>query len=70
LAELCAAQTRALGAPRQVARFLCGLSSPAISAAKLTRHPLYGALAEVPFAQVLAAAGEAQSAGPGAGAAD
>ena len=45
----------ALGDPRQRARFLCGLGSPGLSAAKLTRHRRFGALAEVPFARVLGA---------------
>jgi ATP-dependent DNA helicase RecQ len=44
----------ALATPRRRARFLCGLSSPALTAAKLTRHPLYGALEGRPFAEVLA----------------
>ncbi|MBV8608505.1 MAG: RecQ family ATP-dependent DNA helicase [Singulisphaera sp.] len=44
----------ALASPRQMARFLCGLSSPATSRAKLTKHPDFGVLADVPFAQVLA----------------
>ena len=44
---------RALEEPRQLARFLCGLSSPATTRARLTRHPLFGALAEQPFAGVM-----------------
>ncbi len=44
---------RALEEPRQLARFLCGLSSPATTRARLTRQPLFGALAEHPFAQVM-----------------
>lgn len=40
--------------PRSVARFLCGLSSPRLSRAKLGTHPFYGALDQVPFPQVLA----------------
>jgi ATP-dependent DNA helicase RecQ len=43
----------ALAAPRQMARFLCGLSSPATSRAKLTRDRRFGAPADVPFARVL-----------------
>ncbi len=38
--------------PRALARFLCGVSSPALSRAKLTRNPLFGALAAVPFVDV------------------
>jgi ATP-dependent DNA helicase RecQ len=46
----------ALATPRQVARFLCGLASPSASRAKLTRHPMFGALGNVPFQKVLALA--------------
>jgi ATP-dependent DNA helicase RecQ len=54
LRALVDAHPEALRAPRQRARFLCGLSSPAATRAKLTRHPLFGALAEHRFADVLA----------------
>lgn len=53
LAALQAQHPRALGGARQVARFLCGISSPALSTAKLTRHPNFGVAAKVPFAQVM-----------------
>ncbi|HEY1380647.1 MAG TPA: RecQ family ATP-dependent DNA helicase [Gemmataceae bacterium] len=43
----------ALAAPRQVARFLCGLASPATSKARLTRDARFGRLADVPFRDVL-----------------
>ncbi len=43
----------ALGEPRQLARFLCGLSSPALTTAKLSRHALYGALEGQRFRDVL-----------------
>jgi ATP-dependent DNA helicase RecQ len=43
----------ALAGPRQLARFLCGLSSPATSRARLTQDPRFGALADVPFQDVL-----------------
>lgn len=44
----------ALSQPRQQARFLCGLNSPAVSAAKFLRgNPVFGSLAQVPFANVL-----------------
>ncbi|MFT5701181.1 MAG: ATP-dependent DNA helicase RecQ [Desulforhopalus sp.] len=44
----------ALSQPRQQARFLCGLNSPAVSAAKTLRgNPVFGSLAKVPFANVL-----------------
>ncbi len=45
--------SKALATPRQLARFLCGLSSPATARAKLTRDPRFGTLAHVPFAAVL-----------------
>ena len=45
---------QALGEPRQQARFLCGLSSPALTRAKLSRHPLNGVLEERGFGEVLA----------------
>jgi ATP-dependent DNA helicase RecQ len=54
LVALCDAHPGALGEPRQRARFLCGLSSPAISQARLGRNPLFGALEACPFADVLA----------------
>jgi ATP-dependent DNA helicase RecQ len=44
----------ALRQPRQLARFLCGLSSPATTRARLNRDDRFGALAEVPFLEVLA----------------
>jgi ATP-dependent DNA helicase RecQ len=43
----------ALGTSRQLARFLCGLASPATTRARLRKHPLFGKLAEVPFQEVL-----------------
>jgi ATP-dependent DNA helicase RecQ len=45
---------RALSAPRQAARFLCGLSSPAVTREKISRHPMFAVAAEFPFAEVLA----------------
>jgi ATP-dependent DNA helicase RecQ len=42
-----------LGEPRSLARFLCGVNSPWMLKAKLQTHPLFGALAHVPFAEVL-----------------
>ena len=43
----------ALSSPRQMARFLCGLSSPLLTQTKLTRHPDFGVFAEIPFQAVL-----------------
>jgi ATP-dependent DNA helicase RecQ len=54
LRELTRSQPQALGDARQLARFLCGLTSPATARARLSRHALFGALAEWRFAQVLA----------------
>ncbi len=44
----------ALSEPRSVARFLCGITSPVLTRAKLSRHPLFGILASYPFAEVMA----------------
>jgi len=49
----------ALATPRQLARFLCGMSSPATTRERLSRHDAFGLLASHPFADVLAIA-EAQ----------
>ena len=43
----------ALGTPRQLARFLCGMSSPASTRARLSRHDAFGLLADLPFQEVL-----------------
>jgi ATP-dependent DNA helicase RecQ len=43
----------ALATPRQLARFLCGLNSPATTRARLKSHQAFGMLADVPFADVL-----------------
>ncbi len=42
-----------LSAPRQLARFLCGLPSPAVGRAKLRRHPRFGTFRSTPFDAVL-----------------
>jgi ATP-dependent DNA helicase RecQ len=39
-----------------LARFLCGISSPATSRAKLRSRPEFGRWSHIPFAQVLALA--------------
>jgi len=54
LAALRAGHPDALDTPRQQARLLSGITSPATSRAKLTRDTLFGALAEWRFADVLA----------------
>jgi ATP-dependent DNA helicase RecQ len=53
LRRLQAAEPGALGTPRQAARFLCGITSPASTRAKLSRAPLFGVLADRRFAEVL-----------------
>ncbi len=53
LHSLIADNPHALQHPRQRARFLCGLSSPALVRAKLTKHKLFGALEERHFNEVL-----------------
>ena len=51
---LCTRQPVALATPRRRARFLCGLATPALSQAKLTRNPLFASLEDRRFAEVLA----------------
>ncbi len=45
--------------PRQLARFLCGITSPRLSRAGSLKHPDFGALSDQPFPQVLSACVEA-----------
>ncbi len=52
--QVCEAHPTPLGAPRQQARFLAGLSSPALTRARLGKHRLLGALEGRPFAAILA----------------
>jgi len=42
-----------LRGPRSLARFLCGITSPAIGRAKLGKHAAFGVLSGIPFHQVL-----------------
>ncbi|MGI4791682.1 MAG: RecQ family ATP-dependent DNA helicase [Janthinobacterium lividum] len=51
---LLASHPDALRDPRQQTRFLCGLTSPAIARARISRHALFGALETLRFADVLA----------------
>jgi ATP-dependent DNA helicase RecQ len=60
-ADLQAEHPDELGQPRQLARFLCGLSSPATTRAKLSRNEHYGALAAHHFAAVLLAVSPANA---------
>jgi ATP-dependent DNA helicase RecQ len=54
--DIVAERHEALAAPRQLARFLCGLPSPATSRARLRGHARFGWLGPVPFPEVLALA--------------
>lgn len=54
--QLMREQHSALSSPRQLARFLCGIASPATSKAKLRSHREFGRFEEVPFADVLSLA--------------
>ncbi len=53
VAEIRAEYRAALGQARQLARFLCGLSSPAQSKARIGRHALFGKLEMYRFSEVL-----------------
>jgi ATP-dependent DNA helicase RecQ len=53
LAALVEAHPAALAEPRQQARLLCGITSPATTRTRLTRDPLFGALRDRPFAAIL-----------------
>lgn len=48
----------ALVQPRPLARFLCGITSPKASRTGLGKHPNFGSMIEVPFADVLRACGK------------
>jgi ATP-dependent DNA helicase RecQ len=54
LRALRAEHPAALGHPRQCARFLCGLTSPALTKARLTRHDLFAVFEDRRFGEVLA----------------
>jgi ATP-dependent DNA helicase RecQ len=54
LDALVAEHPGALSTPRQQARFLCGIMSPATARSRLGRHPVFGSLVEQRFADVLA----------------
>ncbi len=54
--QLIAERHHSLRSPRQIARFLCGITSPATTKDKLRKHAAFGRLESVPFAQVLALA--------------
>ena len=52
--EVIAERKAALRSSRQLARFLCGLTSPAATRERLSRHPSFGLLERIPFGDVLA----------------
>ncbi len=52
--DLAHARLPALQHPRQLTRFLCGLTSPATLRDRLTKHQDFGLLAHLPFDDVLA----------------
>jgi len=54
LAPVLADDRAVLSSPLAIARLLCGISSPKLSRAKLTRHKLFGVLTDLPFGQVMA----------------
>jgi ATP-dependent DNA helicase RecQ len=54
---------KALATPRQMARFLCGISSPGLTRAKLTKHPSFAAWEGQPFQEVLRFADRCYGAG-------
>jgi ATP-dependent DNA helicase RecQ len=51
--RMCDEKHPALRSPRALARFLCGIASPAAAREKLQKHELFGSLAKVPFRDVL-----------------
>jgi len=42
-----------LASPQRFTKFLCGISSPKLTRAKLSRHDLFGIFEHVPFQQIL-----------------
>jgi len=42
-----------LESSRSVARFLCGMTSPALTRAKLSRHASFGKHSAIPFGNVM-----------------
>jgi ATP-dependent DNA helicase RecQ len=57
--ELKSQRLPALSTPRPMARFLCGINSPALTRAKLKEDRRFGALEDLPFSEVLKAVTEA-----------
>jgi ATP-dependent DNA helicase RecQ len=42
-----------LNSPSRLTRFLCGITSPKLTRAKLTKNPLFGVFEKVSYRQVL-----------------
>ncbi len=53
LLELRREQPEALASARQLTRFLCGLSAPRLTRVRLTKHALFGCMAEESFMRVM-----------------
>lgn len=51
--QLVAEHSNSLNSARAIARFLCGIRSPALTKAKLTRHESFGSCTEIPFDHVM-----------------
>lgn len=45
--------SEALNCSRSMARFLCGLTSPALTRSKLSRNPAFGICQDIPFDQLM-----------------
>jgi len=64
VAALCRRCPSELQSPRQIAKILCGLTSPAFTKLRLNRDPLFGSLEQHPFADVVKWCHEAIAAHP------
>jgi hypothetical protein len=53
LRELVAEYPEALESSRSAARLLCGLNSPYLTRAKLSKNQLFGRYADIPFGSVM-----------------
>lgn len=49
-------QHESLSSPTEFARFLCGVRSPQLTREKLTKEPLFGAFANLPYEEIIARA--------------
>lgn len=63
IATLASEKHTALAHPRQMARFLCGLNSPATTRDRLTKHEAFGSLEKNPFHDILTACEECSGVG-------